>query len=389
MRRAIRAFVCAVGCSRRCCAPALAAPPTASSPRSSTAPRRRSTPTAAACARCRSPTRRQITELAWSPDGNRLAFVTAGEIARLDLADAGASLTAHAGGADDANPAWSLGRRRGSASAAGLPRCYRCSRPPAATPAAVGLPARPGPLAIAWAPDPAGVRARRRRPAGARRVLELAAARRRRRRRGRPTAARARVRRRGGGLATITSPAVSADAASRRRAPARLAALVARRARRSSTRRRRGAHGRGRERRRRGTVPGASRRRRRRLAAVRRRTTRRLRVGRAAALQRVDGDGDDAGRPAGRPSGAAVHRPGGAAAVARRRQGRPTTARSPACATRPPPASSGQDTVTYRVSNGAARVRDVRVTVFVVPRPVAAPRPPPRGRRCSCAARRS
>ena len=35
----------------------------------------------------RCPTRAQITELAWSPDGNRLAFVTAGELVGLDLAD--------------------------------------------------------------------------------------------------------------------------------------------------------------------------------------------------------------------------------------------------------------------------------------------------------------
>ena len=59
---------------------------TASSPRSRTAASSRSTPTAAGCGRCRCADAGQITELAFSPGGNRIAFVKAGELSVLDLA---------------------------------------------------------------------------------------------------------------------------------------------------------------------------------------------------------------------------------------------------------------------------------------------------------------
>ncbi len=51
----------------------------------------------------------EITELAWSPDGNRLAFSTAGEIVVLELVDAGAVLTL-TDRARDANPGLVGGR---------------------------------------------------------------------------------------------------------------------------------------------------------------------------------------------------------------------------------------------------------------------------------------
>ncbi len=42
----------------------------------------------------------------------------------------------------------------------------------------------------------------------------------------------------------------------------------------------------------------------------------------------------------------------------------------------PAPGFTGQDVVTYRMSNGAAESEPVRVTIFVVPRPAAAPAQP-------------
>ena len=88
MRRAIRSFACAVAASRRCAPLPSRLPRTASSPRSRTARLVALNPDGSGLRTLLvAATAEQITELAWSPDGNRLAFVTAGEIGVLDLAD--------------------------------------------------------------------------------------------------------------------------------------------------------------------------------------------------------------------------------------------------------------------------------------------------------------
>ena len=83
MRRAVVAFACPVAFAALPPLPSRAT--NGSSPRSPTATSSRSTPTAAGCARCGRRPRVEINGLAWSPDGNRLAFSYAGQIAVFDL----------------------------------------------------------------------------------------------------------------------------------------------------------------------------------------------------------------------------------------------------------------------------------------------------------------
>ena len=241
----------------------------------------------------------QITELAFSPGGNRIAFVKAGELSVLELTTGRIVPLTSLG--RDANPAWSadgltIGFRRGAglfrvaAAGGGQPELVRelpnvlttdiawapdlqdftavvagalvwpgLALPPAVT----GVPA--------WAPD--------------RHALAFA---------------------RPGGLSTIApgaaaEPVLEAPAGSPRWAPDSSALVfVARGAVRTltlATRRGDDAAGRGRA------------ARAGRLAAMRRGRHAELRVGRAAALQRARGDRLDADRRADRPAGAAVHRP--------------------------------------------------------------------------------
>jgi hypothetical protein len=116
MRRAIRSFACAVGVSAALCAPAVAAP--ANGQLAAVADGRlvalNSDGSGRRTLAVADPD--QIAELAWSPGGNRLAFVKAGEIGVLELAT-GRVISVTTGGGD-ANPGWSLdgtriGFRRG------------------------------------------------------------------------------------------------------------------------------------------------------------------------------------------------------------------------------------------------------------------------------------
>ena len=103
-----------------------------------------------------------------------------------------------------------------------------------------------------------------------------------------------------------------------------------------------------------------------------------LRVGRAAALQRAGArpSTTQADQPVDLPAPPCTD-PAARAADARRRQGARTTARSPACATRRRAGFSGQDTRRLpRQQRRRASPRSYRVTVFVVPRPRAAAPPP-------------
>src|SRR3954454_6065847 len=117
MRRAIRLFACLVGLSAMLCAPAVAAP--ANGQLAAVADGRlvvlnpdgsglRTLPVSDA---------QSITELAWSPGGNRLGFVKGGDIGVLELAT-GRVVSVTSGADDDANLGWSsdgskIGFRRG------------------------------------------------------------------------------------------------------------------------------------------------------------------------------------------------------------------------------------------------------------------------------------
>ena len=381
MRRAFRAFACAVACSRRCAPLPRRRRRTASSPRSPTAAWSRSTPTAAGCARCRCRTRARSPSSRGRPDGNRLAFVTAGEISVLELATG--RVVALTAGARDANPAWSAdGTRSGSGAAwrsfrvAGGGRRRR-SR-------AAQLLGRLT-TEIAWAPDlhgrhapssPALLVLAGPRPAAGRRPALPAWA---------PDGSAARVRRRRRAVddrAAAARPSRSLDGAapgSPRWSPdstrARLSPPAARCARVTLAT---GAP-------RRSRSPGVER------------------VGpvdwqpcvagvtlscESVAPPRCSAPAATATTQADQPvdlPGAAVHRPGGAPAVARRRQGA-----GPRHALRPAlhagaPASRARTRSTYRVSNGVAESETLPRHGLRRPAPVPAPRRPGHaGRRCSC-----
>src|SRR4051812_48846589 len=144
MRRAIRVFACAVSLMTAWCAPAVAAP--ANGQLAAVVDGRlvsfnadgsglRTLPVADAA---------QITELAFSPGGNRLAFIRAGELSVLDLST-GRALTL---ATDAANPSWSLDGltlafRRGLL-------VYRITAAGGALAQEAGLPA--GTSDIAWKP---------------------------------------------------------------------------------------------------------------------------------------------------------------------------------------------------------------------------------------------
>src|SRR3954452_9920393 len=104
MRRAIRAFACAICWFAACCGPALAA---TNGELAAVVDGRLVTLNADSSGLrvLPVPDAGQITELAFSPGGNRLAVVKAGEISVLDLAS-GRVLAVIAGGGSDANPAW-------------------------------------------------------------------------------------------------------------------------------------------------------------------------------------------------------------------------------------------------------------------------------------------
>ena len=104
MRRAIRAFACAICWFVACCGPAVAAP---NGQLAAVVDGRLVTLNADSSGLRVLPVADagQITELAFSPGGNRLAFVKAGEISVLDLAS-GRILAVIPGGGLDANPAW-------------------------------------------------------------------------------------------------------------------------------------------------------------------------------------------------------------------------------------------------------------------------------------------
>ena len=116
MRRAIRLFACLVGLSAMLCAPAVAAP--ANGQLAAVADDRlvALNPDGSGLRTLPVPDPQSITELAWSPGGNRLAFVKAGDISVLELATGRVlSLTTEG---TDANIGWSsdgtqIGFRRG------------------------------------------------------------------------------------------------------------------------------------------------------------------------------------------------------------------------------------------------------------------------------------
>jgi hypothetical protein len=148
MRRSIRAFACAICWFVACCGPALAAP---NGQLAAVLDGRLVTLNADSSGLrvLPVPDAGQITELAFSPGGNRLAFVKAGEISVLDLAS-GRILAVISGGGSDANPAWAsdgrmLAFRRG-------PLTYRVAVATGATPDPYFLDLSAGTTDLAWAP---------------------------------------------------------------------------------------------------------------------------------------------------------------------------------------------------------------------------------------------
>jgi hypothetical protein len=149
MRRAIRSFACVAGLSAMLCAPAVAAP--ANGQLAAVADGRlvALNPDGSGLRALPVSDPQLITELAWSPGGNRLAFVKAGDIGVLELATG--RIVNVTSGAGDANLGWSsdgtkLGFRRGlltlTALAAG-------GTPPELS----GLVLLDGTTQIAWAPN--------------------------------------------------------------------------------------------------------------------------------------------------------------------------------------------------------------------------------------------
>src|SRR4051795_3156024 len=148
MRRACRALVCAVILSAALSAPAVAA--ATNGQLAALAHRRLVTFNADGTGLRVLPVTDagQITELVFSPGGNRLAFIKAGELSVLDLATARV-LTLTPGEHDAANPGWSLDGtmlafRRG-------PFVYRVAAAGDTPRQDVGLLA--GTTDVAWVPD--------------------------------------------------------------------------------------------------------------------------------------------------------------------------------------------------------------------------------------------
>jgi Big-like domain-containing protein/WD40 repeat protein len=148
MRRAIRAFACAICWFAACCGPAVAAP---NGQLAAVVDGRLVTFNADSSGLrvLPVPDAGQITELAFSPGGNRLAFVKAGEVSILDLAS-GRTLVVIAGGGSDANPAWAsdgtmIAFRRGL-------RTYRVAAASPTTPEPYLLDLLAGATDLAWAP---------------------------------------------------------------------------------------------------------------------------------------------------------------------------------------------------------------------------------------------
>jgi hypothetical protein len=116
MRRAIRLFACVVGLSAMLCAPAVAAPANGQLAVVADGRLVALNPDGSGVRPLPVPDAQAITELAWSPGGNRLAFVKGGDIGVFDLATGRVlSLT---NGFGDANLGWSsdgtkIGFRRG------------------------------------------------------------------------------------------------------------------------------------------------------------------------------------------------------------------------------------------------------------------------------------
>ena len=152
MRRTIRSFACAVGLWAALCAPAVAAP--ANGQLAAVLDDRlvALNPDGSAL-RPLAVTEPQITELAWAPDGNRLAIVHSGRISVLEFVTG--RLVGVSAGPGDANPGWSadgtrIGFRRGLATFT--------------VPAAGGAPPQlhsfvlaPETTQIAWRPDLGGL----------------------------------------------------------------------------------------------------------------------------------------------------------------------------------------------------------------------------------------
>jgi dipeptidyl aminopeptidase/acylaminoacyl peptidase len=149
MRRAIYSFACVVGLSAMLCAPAVAAP--ANGQLAAVADGRlvALNPDGSGLRTLPVPDAQSITELAWSPGGNRIAFARAGDIGVLELATGRVlSLTS---GAGDANLGWSsdgtkVGFRRGLQTMTVLAAGGTAPEP-------VGLLLQGDPLQIAWGPN--------------------------------------------------------------------------------------------------------------------------------------------------------------------------------------------------------------------------------------------
>ena len=349
----------ATGCSPR-------SPPTASSSRS--------TPTGAACARCgRRPRRARSPRSTWSPDGNKLALIAGGKLVVWDCRERDLEVAAHRG---------RLRSRRGratarrSASGAGSRRRRVVACRPRDGPAHVARARRCSRETFAWAPEPdrvalhgrpavvlVGDAARARRGAvghtgvvggqqGAR--VRLRRSRRCRTRQGSTCARRS---------ATTPPPASSPPppVSSPRWSPDGPVAALPRR-QRVADRAGDGRHARPR-------CPGSPDVTLADWQPCDRRRHAVLRVGRAAGLH-APRERDDAGRPAGRRS-RAVHGPREPRVCRSSSRGRRSTGRSPASATRPPPASSARTRSPTGSATASATSEVVTVKIFVVPRPAA------------------
>jgi hypothetical protein len=149
MPRAIHLFACVVGLSAMLCAPAVAAPSNGQLAAVADARLVALNPDGSGLRTLPVSDAQSITELAWSPGGNRLAFVKAGDIGVLELATG--RVVSVTTGAGDANLGWSSdGRKIG----------FRRGLLTMTVPAAGGTPPEPygltlleGTSQIAWGPN--------------------------------------------------------------------------------------------------------------------------------------------------------------------------------------------------------------------------------------------